>query len=443
MNFIDEVKDKIGIDIYNKIEKEAENEVALAMKMPLVNEWREDKYYQQRFSLPLFLEECSLFYEKGLTISPIDVFYILFTCKIFLASSSEKEYHQRAGGAYFHDEHRFTIPWTSRSIPIDILLIAYFEQLRGLQKDRILMTSINSFKNPEIPTTNLPKLTTQDFFKELFIKLNIPFHPFFDGPYLIDEHKKYEPGLSLYNEHKAKYLFQPPSIGHAVFGSAMYCQLYSSAWLRTFFNLLRISGFIHPGQIDFGQELTGLKAPTSSVFLGTHTWGVFSWDEDKKEPWAKIPDGCLFLSFGYRGLSDMWIDRRTYGGIEKFFTDNKSILECLDNPWSQRNLYDVMPTLDILSSATQIPDTGAKVLQVYCCLEHLFVPKNIVRDNKKYIVGGINALKPELLKWFNELYQLRCTYAHRGFVIRDEKTRILITQSIQNIMILLVSKIKN
>lgn len=59
---------------------------------------------------------------------------------------------------------------------------------------------------------------------------------------------------------------------------------------------------------------------------------------------------------------------------------------------------------------TQIPDDGAKLLLLYCCLKHLFVPEGYTRDNKKYIVGGINAVRPDLLKWFEELYKRRCTY---------------------------------
>jgi hypothetical protein len=182
-------------------------------------------------------------------------------------------------------------------------------------------------------------------------------------------------------------------------------------------------------------------APTSPVFLGDHSGGAYKWDEDKRESWAKIPDGCLFRSFGYRGLSKAWFDRRTFPSLEKFFRNQGKIFECLKNPWTTRNLTDVAPTLDILSSATQIPDVGAKILLIYCCLEHLFVPKNAKTDNRKYIVGGMNALAPQLLTWFNQLYDLRCDYAHKGFVLRDEGTMSLIMDSMKNVMALLIAKI--
>lgn len=139
----------------------------------------------------------------------------------------------------------------------------------------------------------------------------------------------------------------------------------------------------------------------------------------------------------------MWLDTRTFNGIEKFLLDNKKVFELLKNPWDKQYLNDVSPTLDILSSATQIPDLGAKVLLIYCCLEHLFVPKNIVTDNKKYIVGGINALKSDLLEWFNRLYKLRCDYAHKGFIQRDEEVLGLVMESVRNVMKLLIAKLYN
>lgn len=54
--------------------------------------------------------------------------------------------------------------------------------------------------------------------------------------------------------------------------------------------------------------------------------------------------------------------------------DHNAIFESVTNPWSAKSIDDVAPPLDILSSATQILDLGAKILLIYCCLEHLFVP---------------------------------------------------------------------
>jgi hypothetical protein len=280
----------------------------------------------------------------------------------------------------------------------------------------------------------------QKFFDGLFAKLGFPFMCYFDDDYLIEEHKRLEPGLRSYDQVNARRFFSAPSIGFKIAGSRNYCLLHSSMWLRTFLNLLRIASYIHPGQRSFGWDVT-MKAPTYPVFLGDHALGVLKYDQDEKESWAKIPDGCLFLSFGYRGLSNMWLDLRTFAGIEKFMLDHKVILDCLKNPWNASSIRDVAPALDILSSATKIPDLGAKILLVYCCLEHLFVPKGTYGENKKYIVGGMNALGPQLIPWFDRLYNLRCAYAHRGFVLRDVETMALVADSMKNVMSLLAAKL--
>jgi len=121
--------------------------------------------------------------------------------------------------------------------------------------------------------------------------------------------------------------------------------------------------------------------------------------------------------------------------------DHKCIFENMKNPWSDRNTRDVAPILDILSSATQIPDLGAKILLIYCCLEHLFVEADKEGENKKYIIGGLNALRPQFIPWFRDLYHQRCEYAHKGFVLRTDKTLMLITDSMKNVMTLLTAKL--
>jgi len=156
---------------------------------------------------------------------------------------------------------------------------------------------------------------------------------------------------------------------------------------------------------------------------------------------GKIPDGCLFISFGYRGLSNMWLDLRTLPATRQFMLDHKKIFDYLENSWNARNIKDIAPALDILSAATQMPDLGAKILLIYCCLEHLFVPKNVKTENNKYIVGAMNALGPDLFDWFNRLYRLRCTYAHKGYVLRDEETMAIVADSMKNVMTLLVAKL--
>jgi hypothetical protein len=439
MSFLETVKAKIGCELYSRLEKVAENEVAAAIQMPLKDQYRQDQYYRPKFfQLTELLNECRRFEELGLKISPADVISILFKCKLLFAAQSDDEYMKRIGGGM----HNCGLWRDKTSGTIDTVINLHFDRLANSLQKRTLLTEVNSFEelNPNAGTK-----AHQKFFEELFIKLDAPFVAFFDDGNLLAKHKSAEPNLreEYYDEKRAKEYFCAPSIGFTTEGSEIYCYWNAAAWLRTFFNILRIAGFIHPGQMNFGNNNVQFLGPKTSVFLGTYSQGCYNWQEDTRQPWAKSPDGSLFLSFGYRGLSKMWLDVRTYSGIEKIFLSNKKIFEHLKNPWAVKTLQDVIPTLDILSSATQIPDIGAKILLIYCCLEHLFVPPNVQHDNKKYIVGGVNAIKSDLLPWFQQLYDLRNQFAHKGFIVRDDKSRALTVESMKNVLSLLVAKLAN
>lgn len=437
MSFLETIKVKIGGELYSRLEKEAEKEVAAAIQMPLKDQYGQDQYHRPKFFRMLdLLNECRRFEELGLKISPTDVIDILFKCKMLFAAQSEDEYMKRIGGGM----HNFGLWREKTSGTVDVIINLHFDRHAKTLQQRTLLTEVNSFEelNP-----NLGTKAHQKFFEELFAKLGMPFVAFFDDGHLLAKYQNAEPGLINYDEKKAREFFCAPSIGFVVFGSENYCYWHAAAWLRTFFNILRIAGFIHPGQMNFGNTNVQFLGPKTSVFLGTYSQGCYNWLEDTREPWAKSPDGSLFLSFGYRGLSKMWLDARTYPGIERIFLENKKIFEHLKNPWTERTLHDVIPTLDILSSATQIPDVGAKILLIYCCLEHLFVPVSVRRDNKKYIVGGINAIRSDLLPWFERLSDLRNEFAHKGFFIRDDKSRALTIESMRNVLSLLVAKLGN
>ncbi|HUB86336.1 MAG TPA: hypothetical protein VMB22_00475 [Verrucomicrobiae bacterium] len=439
MSFLTTIKGKIGNELYAHLEKEAENEVAAAMQMPLKDQYRQDQYFRPKFFRLLnLLSECQRFEALGLKISPADVIDVLFKSKLLFAAQDEDEYMKRIGGGM----KNFGL-WRDKSNgTVDQIIERKFEALASSLEKRTLLAEVNSFVelNP-----NQSRKTHQKFFEELFAKLEAPFVAFFDDGNLLAKHKSAEPNWreEYYDEKRAREYFCAPSIGFTAEGSEVYCYWYAQAWLRTFFHVLRIGGFIHPGQQNFGDNGVKFMGVKSSVFLGEHAQGCFNWQEDTKVPWAKTADGSLFLSFGYRGLAQMWLDVRTYTGIERVFLENKKIFEHLRNPWNEKALQDVIPTLDILSSATQIPDVGAKILLIYCCLEHLFVPANVRRDNKKYIVGGINALRSDLLPWFDRLNDLRNEYAHKGFVLKDDKTRALTVESMNNVLSLLVAKLAN
>jgi hypothetical protein len=361
--FVVTLKTRIGEDVFSRLEKIAEKEVALAVQMPLKDKYGQDLFYQS-FVLGELLNECERFESAKLRISPPEVIKVFFRSKLLFACKSEPEYRQRCGG--FHNIGDFRIDWRERAEGADALVEKYGTRLEEQVRERILLSHASAFTTIEGDPTTL-----RQFFDELFAALHFPFVCFPDDDLLLREHQELEPGLNSYDQASAKRFFSAPSIGFKIAGTHDYCFWYSVMWLRAFLNLLRIAAFIHPGQRSFGWDAR-MTGPTYPVFLGDHSMGAMIWDQDEKQSWAKIPDGCLFLSFGYRGLSNMWLDRRTFPGIRKFVTEHKPVLSALENPWRDKCINDIAPTLDVLSSATQIPDLGAKILLIYCCLEHLF-----------------------------------------------------------------------
>ncbi|MBA7622596.1 hypothetical protein ES703_29974 [subsurface metagenome] len=258
MTFQQKIKTTIGNDVYEKLEKEANIEVSLALKMPLKDQYGQDKYYRTRFLIPLIIPECELFEQKNLKISPADIVNILFRCKMLFAVKTEDEYRRRVGAVSWVDEYDFAVPWTKKNNGVDSLIDEYLDRLETFQKERTLIAEINSFHVDSAPQ--------QVFFDQLFQKLNFPFSWYLDEGQFIDKHKILEPGLRKYDLDDAKRFFCSPSLGYTTFGSLTYCYRYAFAWLKTFLCILKISGFLTPGQIDFGQSGVEIMAPTFPVF---------------------------------------------------------------------------------------------------------------------------------------------------------------------------------
>jgi len=433
MPSLQELKNSIG-GLYPHIENVTDKQVGEAMAMPLVDQWRKDKYFYRILPLKELAADCKIFQEKGLQISPFDVWDIIFHAKLLFATTTEKEFIQRTGGGLaFLKDSAFRFVWAENKTSYDEVLDRHLQVLDSSIEERTLASQISGFRCFEGDLRN--------FFEELFVKLDAPFTCYLEDAVLEAKLKELQPGRREYTPDMAKQYFSSPAIGFTTVGTQYYAYWYASAWLRSFLNFLRISAFINYGQIDFGWSGIEFQAPLTPIFLGAGTLGVFSWKEDAKEPWAKIPDGCLFRSFGYRGLSTMSLDIRTFRGIQDFFLQNKKVFDLLKNPWKKECLEDMAPSLDILSAATQTPDLGAKTLLLYCCLEHLFVPKSTKDDNVKYIIGGIHALKPNLIPWFERLYKVRCQYAHKGYVITDNDTLQLVFESTRNVAQLMAAKL--
>jgi hypothetical protein len=424
--FMPTIREQIGEELYSRLETEAEKEVALAIQFAIIDQYRQERYYYMSPLLTSLVKEFQVFQEKGFKFTPIDIVRILFKSKLLFPCQTEQEYIQRSGGSGFMEEPPFRFRWEERNQTVDEVTLAHLNLLNPTITERTLATEITNFNTH--PTMG----NASEFLSQLFTKLDLPFNVHINDNSLPD-------GVVDDGSHR-------PETGRIAFtatGTYSYVYFYASAQLRTFLNVLRIAGFLYKGQVDFGMWGIVIMAPTSPWFLNTNEMsGGYSWKEDERKPWEKIPDGCLFLSFGYRGISTLFLDNRTFAGIEKVFIDNSLIFKELKNPWNEKCITDIATSLDILSTATQMPDLGAKILQIYCCLEHLFVPKNVQKDNIKYIVGAINVLNPSLLPWFDKLYKLRCDYAHKGYVQKDDQTLFLVFESMGNTMALLTAKLK-
>lgn len=435
MGFKQEIIDAVWEGVYNKLNDLAWSEVGAAMQMPLIVDHR-DNYYTPKYLVPSLLKEFELFEKKWLKVVPTDIIEILFKCRLLFAVQNHIEYRQRAGSmGSIHDENGFIILREKKALGLDALVEEYLDRLKGFQKERTLIAPINSFRDREWGVQALLDI--------LFEQLNLPFKAYIQEDRLIEVYKSFYQTDENPSKENLERFCNFPAIWYTETWSYMYCYWQGITYLRTFINLLKIAGFLNPAQIEFDINDIQIAAPTWPVFLGSNSRWWYAWSEDIKNTWQKIPDGCLWRSFGYRWISKLRLDGRNYSKIEKFFMENKWIFDLIKNPRNKHHLQEIAPTLDILSSSTHTQDQWAKILLIYCSLEHLFVPKGIDTNNKTYIVGGINALNPDLLDWFRKLYELRCSYAHKWFIPYTDQLIGLVIKSVGNAMLLLSNKISN
>ena len=434
MSFREHIQSRITEELWARLTVIANAEVSLALQHSLTDSSGQRSYYRCRNWLPLVLQESCECQRAGLRVSPTDIVNILFRCKLLFAVASEDEYRTRAGGSWLDREWGFLVPWEDRSKGCDVLVDEYFDRLETFVGERTIVTVIDGFE----PSSDAE---LQRFFNNLFSKIGYPFTSFVDTGSVEDLYRKWEPHRRQYTKDEAIEYFHLPAIGYSVVGSECYSYWAVIPSLRAMLSLLRIAGFLFPGQMTFGSDGVSMSAPLAPVVVGSGACTGLCWNEDEKEPWERMPDGCLVLSFGYRGYSKMCLDSRTYKGIETFIVQNKGILCALQNPWELVCIDDIAPILDIMSSVTQVDDLGAKILLLYCCLEHLFVPEGKKHGNKECIEGGITALAGELLPWFERLYSRRCDYAHKGYVKVDSNSLQLVRESIVNVMKLLSRKV--
>ncbi len=432
MSFIEDIKTKIGANSFSELDKLSN--AAFSFKNGFHSNPPLGTISSIEELLPRLNKISEQFEDENIEISPIDLINILYKCKLVKAYKTYEKYNKKINGYNLVDEFNFFIPLEKGEESFEYLVEEYSERLKSQLTEKTLIIEINSFRgnNYEI----------QSFFDHIFKELNYPFSAFIDDTAILQFYKKHV-ALDEYKLERAKDYFCSPSIGFTVYGSQKYCRWKSTTWLKTFISLLKIGGFIYPGQIEFGGNIATLQAPTFPVFLGKASKGIFMWDEDKKEPQIKIPDGCLCRSFGNRSITNMWLDIRNFKLIREFILSNRAIFESLNNPWKQHVLSEIIPTLDILSSSVHSTEIGAKILLIYCCLEHLFVPSDVRTNNRNFIVDGINLLDTGLIDWFEKLYDYRCDYSHKGYIKADKMVIDFIKISMANTLKLLSLKLKN
>lgn len=432
MTYYQEIKNTIGVKIFEKLEKEANKEVAISLKEPLVIDTYQN-YYRQRFLPPLLTNEYKVFFDLNLWITPFDIVNILFRVKMLYASNNEQEYRQKTSAWSLYDETSFCIPWNYRSTKKYLEVVEeYFERIQSFSTQKSLVIEVWEFQSLN--------WYPEPFFNNLLSSIKIPGRFFLSYESAENEYKKITKRMK-YNETNVKEYYLYPSVIHTSFWSGDYCYHFSSMVLRTILNLIRIGCFIYPWQISFWDTSIKIEGVKTPVFLWKNSRWCFNWKEDEKEPWNKIPDWWLRISFWYKWIQKIRFDERNYANIEMFFLDN--VIFFNQNPWSSVYLNDIAPVLDLLNSSTQVQDLWAKLLLIYCCLEHLFVPKWQIRGNKKSISESIQILDSSLLWWFERIYTLRCSYAHKWFIQKNEETLSLIMESMNNIVKLLRLKIEN
>lgn len=382
------IKKVITEDLFNVLNDIAQKEVSKSLKTQLVDKYRQEKYYHH----DIYKEEMSSinhsFYELKLLFTPQEITLILFKAKLLFACKSKKEFSQRSGGGSPFRIDFLTFDWEKESLAnIDLVAEKHFNLLQESIKKRRLDVIISNFND-----SSLDKKYLYENFPKFIQSINSKF----DLIKSVDEDA---------------YIF-----GYETEGTEQYIFYEAVAIQRTFLNLLRISIYLNPGQMDVGFNGAELTPPITPTFRNSNSHGGFNWDEDDKKPYKKNPDGSLAMSFNSKSITKSYLDERNFGYFPIFFKENKIIFDNLQQPFQDFNLNFIIPIIDILNSVTQMSDNGAKILQIYCTLEHLFVPEGVSRNNSTYIKSGIYALDEGKKEWFQELYKIRNQYAHKAYV---------------------------
>ena len=170
---IEKLKTEIGEDLYSLLDKEANKEVALALQMPLLDEYKQEKYYHRRWLLEELLKEFEIFEQKGLKITPLDVVNVLFESKLLFASQTDEEFIQRSGGGLRLNDPTFSFDWREKQYAIEIVINEHFKRLGHSIQTKTLISEISNFEATSFGFGD--EISPTDFFDNLFKKMDLPF----------------------------------------------------------------------------------------------------------------------------------------------------------------------------------------------------------------------------------------------------------------------------
>lgn len=447
MNNVAILRSKVKKSIWLRLEALANKEVGKARfaDVRIDPSYSRSKYHSIAYMFPDTVGMYAYFYGKQLKVTPWDVFNVLFRCKLAQIVGSPDEFDVRSGGgSLFSDGCSFAPTVADMKKPYDTYLI---ERLETLQ----VSADSGDDKAVIVPVWNFDCFTRDiDNFADEMEKRFPGFLFLFTNARLVKLQKHLDRGMpkAHYNVKEARRLLLDLSgkvfgIAYVGQGTDDYVTRYGMVTLKVICDLFRIFGFIYPYQRDSGGDREfKYEAPIGHSFITARqrSHGCFLWHEEKKPLVDRSPDGNLHISFGFRSIAKLHIDNRTYASFLAMFDESKSLTDlALYQPYSEKFTGEVLPVLHLLSTASQAQDWGTKILLIMCCLEHMYTIGRF--EGIQNIIDRMKPSTPKLTAWAEELYRLRCDYAHNGYLSGQTDLHAFVADSMKNCLELLRAKL--
>lgn len=431
----EELQKAVTEEHWNTLKKTSDKLVATALKFELKDRWGKDRYFRPDLSdfKSTHQDIYTHFHEQSIGLAPEDIIYPMFQVGIYVAVDRDWAKYKQLGATNALSPD---VIHSNKSESHDVLLnMKLLERLRSTQEIYAFIVPLWNYQNYTDGIEDFEASLQSHLPKEIQIVLTDTSS---ERVKKIFEGTPFEQQINFAN---AIEFLSCPSIVFVGKGSPHLIYQKSCTSLRILCDLLRIAGFLNPGQIS--SDVDGMKIYTASMKTPGSVGTTFNWDEEGQHIAERRPDGNLYQSHGHRQVGKMYIDSRNYGSFVSLVEEwNEWIVSAVENPYNTKLVKTLVPILHLLSEVTQAQSVGSKVLLLNCCLENMFVPAGTSRGQKRYIVGALKAIDEDLLEWFYELYQARCTFAHEGYLLVDDDSRNLVTTSIRNVLKCLSVKLR-